>query len=70
VGSVTGIGGMAGALGGVAIATLGPRLFDYYKAQGHIQTGYYIVFFICGLAYIAAWLIMRAMVPKNKPIEV
>ncbi len=70
VGSVTGIGGMAGALGGVAIATLGPRLFDYYKSLGHIQTGYYIMFFICGGAYIVAWLIMRALVPRMKPIDV
>ena len=70
IGSVTGIGGMAGALGGVVIATMGPRLFDYYKALGHIQTGYYIMFFVCGVAYLAAWLIMKLLVPRMKAIDV
>jgi MFS transporter, ACS family, hexuronate transporter len=69
VASVVGIGGMAGALGGVLIARIGPALFDYYKAQGHIQTGYYIMFIVCGLAYLTAWLIMRFLVPKYKPVE-
>lgn len=69
VASVTGIGGMAGALGGVLIAKIGPALFDYYKAQGHIQTGYYIMFIICGVAYLIAWSIMRMLVPKQKPVE-
>jgi MFS transporter, ACS family, hexuronate transporter len=69
VASVVGIGGMAGALGGVLIARIGPALFDYYKAQGHIQTGYYIMFIVCGLAYLTAWLIMRFLVPKYKRID-
>ena len=34
VGSVTGIGGMAGAVGGLLIAKLAGLLFDYYKATG------------------------------------
>jgi MFS transporter, ACS family, hexuronate transporter len=70
VGSIVGIGGMAGAIGGVLIAKIGPALFDYYKAQGHIQTGYYIMFFVCGFAYLAAWFIMRTLVPKMKPVEI
>ncbi|MBD0352917.1 MAG: MFS transporter [Flavisolibacter sp.] len=70
VGSVTGIGGMAGALGGILIASLAGGLFDHYKALGHIETGYYIMFFICGSAYLVAWLIMHFLVPKMKPIDV
>jgi MFS transporter, ACS family, hexuronate transporter len=68
VASVTGIGGMAGALGGILIARLAGQLFDYYKALGKIESGYYIMFFICGLAYLTAWLLMRWLVPKMKPI--
>jgi ACS family hexuronate transporter-like MFS transporter len=68
VATVTGIGGMAGGLGGVAISKLGGSLFDYYKNLGHIETGYFIMFIVCGLAYIIAWLIMKALVPKYKPI--
>ena len=68
VGSVIGIGGMAGGFGGVFMSKLGGSLFDHYKALGHTETGYTIMFAICGLAYIAAWLIMKSLVPKYKPI--
>lgn len=69
VASVTGIGGMAGALGGILIAMLAGKLFDHYKALGSIETGYYIMFIICGLAYLVAWLIMHLLVPRLKKIE-
>ncbi|HRE50479.1 MAG TPA: MFS transporter [Flavitalea sp.] len=65
VASVTGIGGMGGALGGVLIAALAGKLFDYYKAQGHIEIGYYIMFIICGSAYLVAWLLMGWLARKK-----
>ena len=69
VGSIVGIGGMAGAIGGVLVAKIGTTLFDHYKALGHIQTGYYIMFFFCGGAYLLAWVIMRLLVPKMESIK-
>jgi MFS transporter, ACS family, hexuronate transporter len=69
VASVTGIGGMAGALGGIMIARLAGRLFDHYKALGSIQTGYFIMFMICGGAYLTAWMIMWLLAPKHKVVE-
>ena len=69
VASVTGIGGMAGAIGGILIARLAGRLFDHYKALGEIETGYYIMFFICGSAYLTAWVIMHFLVPKMKEVK-
>ncbi|HEY6976486.1 MAG TPA: MFS transporter [Chitinophagaceae bacterium] len=69
IGSVTGIGGMAGALGGILIATLAGLLFDHYKALGKLETGYYIMFIICGYAYIIAWLVMHFLVPKMKRVQ-
>lgn len=68
VGSVVGIGGMAGGLGGVALSKLGGWLFDYYAALGSIQTGYMIMFTICALAYLVAWTVMKTLVPKYKEI--
>jgi len=68
VGTVTGIGGMAGSLGGLLIAKLAGILFDHYKALGSIETGYYIMFFICGFAYLAAWLIMHVLSPNMKRV--
>ena len=68
VGSVVGIGGMAGGLGGVILSKLGGALFDHYKGLGHIQTGYTIMFTICAVAYLIAWTVMKLLVPKYNPI--
>ncbi len=69
VGSVVGIGGMAGGIGGVIITKIGGALFDHYKAEGHIETGYTIMFTFCALAYIIAWFIIKALVPRYNPIK-
>jgi ACS family hexuronate transporter-like MFS transporter len=68
VASVVGIGGMAGGIGGVIITKVGGALFDHYKALGHIETGYTIMFAFCAVAYLIAWVVMKALVPKYKPI--
>jgi len=68
IGSVVGIGGMAGGLGAVILTKLGGALFDHYKALGHIETGYTIMFTICSMAYLVAWMVMKTLVPKYKPI--
>jgi MFS transporter, ACS family, hexuronate transporter len=68
VGSVVGIGGMAGGIGAVLLTKTGGALFDHYKALGHIETGYTIMFAICAVAYLIAWTVMKALVPSHKPI--
>ncbi len=68
VASIIGIGGMAGGIGGVIITKIGGALFDHYKALGHIETGYTIMFTFCALAYLVAWGIMKTLVPKYKLI--
>ncbi len=69
IGSVIGIGGMAGGFGGVVMSKLGGALFDHYKALGHIQTGYTIMFSICAVSYLIAWSVMKLLVPVYKPIQ-
>jgi ACS family hexuronate transporter-like MFS transporter len=32
--------------------------------------GYFIMFCFCGLAYLLAWILMKSLVPKYKPVEV
>jgi MFS transporter, ACS family, hexuronate transporter len=68
VASITGIGGMAGGLGGILIAKSAGYLFEHYKGQGDITVGYMIMFVICGLAYLTAWLVMHLLVPKMKRV--
>lgn len=69
IGSVVGIGGLAGGVGGVVLTKLGGALFDHYKALGHIETGYTIMFAICAVAYLVAWGVMKMLVPKYSPIR-
>lgn len=69
VASITGIGGMAGALGGIIITKLAGTLFDHFKAINNLETGYYIMFIVCGLAYITAWVVFYViLVPKRKEV--
>ena len=67
VGSVTGIGAMAGGLGGVVVQLLAGKLTDVFKATP--QHAYLIMFVICALSYLIAWSIMKALVPRHKTIE-
>jgi ACS family hexuronate transporter-like MFS transporter len=69
VGSVTGIGGMAGALGGTLIAFFAGYILDLHKTAGHIKTGYTILFAIAGIAYIVAWVIFNVLAPKMKRVK-
>jgi MFS transporter, ACS family, aldohexuronate transporter len=63
VGSVVGIGGMAGAVGGMLIA----------KVVGYVLewTGSYLpVFIIAGSAYLTAFVVIQLLVPKLEPAPV
>ena len=66
VGSVTGIGGLAGGIGGVLMQLLAGGLTDAFK--NNPQAAYLILFLVCAFAYIIAWVIMKALVPKFDPI--
>ncbi len=39
-----------------------------HTVQPAVSTSYLIMFFVCGLSYLIAWMIMKALVPKYKPI--
>ncbi len=69
VASVVGIGGMVGATGGIIIARTAGLLLDHFKGLGKIETGYYIMFIICALAYIIAWSIFSFLVPRMPRAE-
>ena len=68
--SVTGIGGLFGGIGGILLSWLvQKRMFVYYESIGQIQTGYFIMFLICGGAYLLAWLIMHFLVPRMQAVR-
>ncbi len=70
VASVTGFGGMAGAAGGAIFAAITGNLLEYWEKQGHIQTGYTMLFTFAGLAYLLAWIVIRLVAPGMKKVEI
>ena len=79
VGSIVGIGTMAGGIGAYVINKGSGMFFDYAAARGAGMeffgftgkpAGYMIVFCICAVSYITAWCIMKLLVPRYKKIEV
>lgn len=75
IATITGIGGMAGGIGSYIINKSSGKLFDYAKETNMkvfgfegIESGYFIIFAICSVAYLIGWTIMRSLVPKYKPI--
>jgi MFS transporter, ACS family, hexuronate transporter len=70
VASVTGIGGMAGASGGLLIAWSAGLLLKHYTILGKVEVGYGILFMVCGSAYLTAWILMHLLVPKFRKVEI
>jgi len=66
VASVVGIGTMAGGIGGVLVQQLAGRLTDAFSATP--KTAYGIMFVVCAISYLLAWLVMKLLVPRHKPI--
>ena len=67
VGSVTGIGAMAGGLGGVLVQLMAGFLTDLFKDNP--QYAYLLMFIFCGFAYLAAWTVMKSLVPRYRKID-
>jgi ACS family hexuronate transporter-like MFS transporter len=64
VSSVVGIGGMAGAVGGILFPMLVGYLLDTYKAAGNLVGGYHLIFTLCGSTYLVAWIIIHLLTRK------
>ncbi len=69
ISSVVGIGGMAGSVGGVLFPLFVGYILDVYKNLGNSTAGYNIIFFVCGLMYMLAWVIMHLISPKMTPFK-
>ncbi len=77
IATITGIGTMFGGLCSFAINKCSGMLFTFAEQQGDAFTffgshgkpaGYMIVFCYCAIAYLLAWVIMKALVPRYKKI--
>ena len=45
------------------------HLLDAAKASGNINTGYNLIFMICGSAYLLAWVAMHFFAPRMAPVH-
>ena len=78
IASITGIGTMAGGIGSMIVQKVAGNLFTFAEGQGAAfrfmgfegkPAGYFIMFCFCGLAYLLAWMLMKSLVPRYKPVE-
>jgi ACS family hexuronate transporter-like MFS transporter len=68
VSSVVGIGGMAGALGGIFFPILVGYLLDSYKSAGNLSGGYNVLFTVCGVTYLLTWTIIHFLTRKRSVV--
>ena len=81
IATITGIGGMAGGVGSFLINKGSGALFTYAEnSEGTADVfsflgfegkpaGYMVIFSICAIAYLLAWIIMKVLVPRYKKVE-
>ena len=77
IATIVGIGGMAGGISSFLINMSSGLLFDYADKTQMVflgfqgkPAGYFIIFCVCAVSYLIGWCIMKALVPKYKPIIV
>ena len=79
IGTIVGLGTMAGGIGSMSINLGSGKFFDWAAAQGGSfqffgfegkPAAYMVVFCICAVAYLIGWFIMKTLVPKYKPITI
>jgi len=69
VASIIGIGGMAGAIGGMLFPIVTGMLLDSYKASGNVAAGYGILFAFCAGAYLVSLLTLQILNPRLEPVR-
>jgi ACS family hexuronate transporter-like MFS transporter len=66
---VVGIGGMAGAIGGMIFPVVTGELLDAYTLKGDVAKAYQILFSGCSVAYLVAYLLNHRLAPHFYPIS-
>ena len=69
VASVIGIGGMAGATGGMLFPVITGKLLDVFKASGDVTSGYAILFAFCAFAYLVTFAVHHLLAPRFETFE-
>ena len=70
VATLIGIGGMAGAIGGMIFQVFVGSLLDRFAKLGNETAGYATLFGICAGAYLVAFVINHLLAPKFEPLVI
>jgi len=68
VATIVGLGGMAGAFGGILFPWFSGKLLDQFHQAGNVTAGYAILFAICASAYIVSFVIHHLLSPRLEPL--
>lgn len=69
VASVTGIGGFAGAIGGMLFPIVCGMVLDHYKAAGNEAGAYTLLLMFCACAYLVTFVVHHALAPRLDAIH-
>jgi MFS transporter, ACS family, hexuronate transporter len=61
VGSVIGIAGFTGGVGGILVAEFAGRVLQ------NDPSFYLPLFIVCGIAYLVAWVVIQLLAPRLEP---
>jgi ACS family hexuronate transporter-like MFS transporter len=64
VASVVGLGGLAGATGGMLFPVYCGKILDRFSAAGNITAGYAILFSSCAFAYLVTFAVHHLLAPR------
>ena len=70
VATLIGIGGMAGAIGGMIFQVFVGSLLDRFAMLGNATAGYATLFGICAGAYLVAFVVNHLLAPKFEPLVI
>jgi len=70
VASVVALGGLAGSAGGFCFPIVTGRLLDHFDHLGQPNTGYGILFGICGGAYVVAFVFHHLLAPRFDQVPI
>jgi ACS family hexuronate transporter-like MFS transporter len=69
VASVIGLGGTVGCISGIMFPIFAGRLLDRFSQGGNVNTGYGVLFAICGSAYLVAFTFNHLFAPRFERIR-
>ena len=68
IGTLIGIGSMAGAIGSMLFQYLCGHILDIYGAD-HAQAGYFVLFAYAAFAYLIAFGLQHLLAPTFEPLN-